>query len=250
MNSRKSKVILITGCSSGFGLLTAARLAAAGYRVFATMRDLNKKDELLKEVTKRGAKLEILPLDVTKRDTVELTVAEIISMVPRIDVLINNAGYGIGGCFEDLSEEDIRQQMDTNFFGAQQVCRAVIPIMRHQGGGRIINISSVAGLYASPGFSAYNTSKWALEAFSESLYFELKFFGIDVCLIEPGTYNTKIFHENARYAKNFDNPRSPYYLISSHLNERVQKYLKTCKRDPEDVARLVKKLIEMKNPPL
>ncbi len=245
-----SLVILITGCSSGFGLLTAARLAAssAGHTVVATMRDLRKKDALLKEVERRGGEITVLALDVTDEASTQEAVAKVMARYNRIDVLINNAGYGLGGFFEDLTEEEIRQQMETNFFGVQRLCRAVIPFMRERGTGKIINISSVAGFSTSPAFGAYNASKWALEAFSESLRYELMPFGIQVLLVEPGTYKTNIFYNNARYAKRFDDPQSPYYARSCHLKQKVLRYVESCRKDPEDVARLVEKLIVAKRP--
>lgn len=249
MSNIKPKVILITGCSSGFGLLIAARLAARGDTVFATMRDLVKQSDLLAEVKKRGGHVNVLRLDVTDKATVQNAVGEIFRQTGRIDVLVNNAGFGMGGFFEDLSDEDIRVQMEVNFFGAQNVCREVIPIMRRQGGGTIVNITSIAGLYALPGFGAYNASKWALEGFSESLYYEMKPFGIKVCLIEPGTYKTKIFFDNKRYAKNFNNRESPYYKYSQWFKKRVDENVEACKKNPEDIAALAEKLIAAKNPP-
>ncbi len=245
----ESTVVLITGCSSGFGLLTAARLAAKGYKVVATMRDLKKEGNLTSEVNRRGGTVEVLQLDVTDKLSVARAVEHIRMSHGRIDVLVNNAGYGIGGFFEDLTDEEIRAQMETNFFGVQNVTRAVIPLMRQSSRGKIINISSVAGFSTSPAFSAYNTSKWALEAFSESLRYELQFFGIDVLLIEPGTYKTKIFYENAQYAQNFDNPESPYFVWSQHLRRKVMAYVDDCHKDPEEIGIMVEKLIRAKNPP-
>ena len=139
--------------------------------------------------------------------------------------------------------------MEVNFFGVQNVTRAVIALMRPRRQGKIINISSIAGLDASPGLGAYNASKWALEGFSESLQAELGFWGIEVLLIEPGTYKTSIFHENARLAKNFNNPESPYYPISQHIYQRLMGYVEGCRKDPETIAILVEKLINQKNPP-
>ena len=194
------KVILITGSSSGFGMLTAVRLAQAGHRVIATMRDLNSSGALLDEGKKSGHEIETFQLDVTNKRSIRDTVRNVAAKHGYIDVLVNNAGYGIGGFFEDLTDEEIRAQMETNFFGVQNVTREVIPVMRQRRSGKIINISSIAGLSAAPSFGAYNASKWALEGFSESLRYEMKIWGIDVCLIEPGTYKTKIFYENARYA--------------------------------------------------
>mgnify|MGYP001611224576 FL=1 len=247
--SSHSPVVLITGCSSGFGLLTAARLSAKGYTVVATMRDLKKEGNLTSEVNRRGGAVEVLQMDVTDKQSVTRAVERIKMGHGRIDVLVNNAGYGIGGFFEDLTDEEIRAQMETNFFGVQNVTRAVIPLMRQCGRGKIINISSAAGFSASPAFSAYNASKWALEAFSEGLRYELQFFGIDVLLIEPGTYKTKIFYENAVYARHFDKTDSPYFVWSQHLRKKVMDYVNDCHKDPEEIGIMVEKLIRAKNPP-
>lgn len=251
MSHPHPKIVLLTGCSSGFGLLTAAHLAFRGHQVVATMRDLEKRHALVNELNRRGISntVDILRLDVTDKSSIREAIQKIAAKHGYLDVLVNNAGYGIGGSFEDLTDEEIRAQMDVNFFGAQNVTREVIPLMRPRRQGRIINVSSVAGFYGSPCFGAYNASKWALEGFSESLRYELKFFGIDVLLVEPGTYKTKIFFENARAAKNAVNPQSPYCKISQHLKNRVYDYLKICRKDPEDVGRLIGKLILAKKPP-
>lgn len=245
---RTKKIILITGCSSGFGLITAARLSAGGHTVYATMRDLKKQTALLSEVNKRGGKVNLLALDVTDKSSIQNAFQDIAQKEGYLDVLINNAGYGIGGAFEDLSEEDIRRQMETNFFGVQNVTRAAIPLMRQRKGSKIINISSVSGFSSSPCMSAYSCSKWALEAFSESLRYELSLFGIDVLLVQPGTYKTKIFYENSRYAKNFDNENSPYFALSQHIKAKVKKYVDACRKDPEEVAIMIEKLIHAQNP--
>jgi NAD(P)-dependent dehydrogenase (short-subunit alcohol dehydrogenase family) len=247
--NHSSKIVLISGCSSGFGLLTSARLASRGYTVIATMRNLNKRQALLDEAQKRGGEVEILPMDVTNKLSVQSVVEHIEKKYGRIDVLVNNAGYGLGGFFEDITDEEFRAVMETNFFGAQNVTRAVLPIMRKQRSGKIINISSIAGQSASPAFSAYNCSKWALEAFSESLRYEMELFGIQVLVVEPGTYKTDIFYDNARYARNFDNILSPYYARSQHFRKLVMNYVEKCKKPPEKVAALIEKLIETKNPP-
>lgn len=248
MNNQK--VILITGCSSGFGLLTAARLAAGGHIVWATMRDMSRKLPLENELAKRKTKALIRELDVIDPSTIKNVVEEIQTKHQRIDVLINNAGYGIAGFFEDLSEEDIRRQMEVNFFGVQNVCREVIPLMRQRSQGRIINISSISGQVASPCLGAYNASKWALEAFSESLYFELGLFGISVCLVEPGSYPTNIFTQNAHYAKNFDNAQSPYFSFSQKLRDLSRQSIRKRKRDPENVARLIENIVHKSHPRL
>ena len=248
MSSTHSKIILITGTSSGFGLLIAARLASLGHIVYATMRNLEKQSALLSEVNRRGGEVLVRQLDVTDKESIQRTIEEIANRHGYLDILVNNAGYVMGGAFEDLSDEDIRDQMEVNFFGVQNLTRAVIPLMRSRRQGKIINISSVAGLDASPGLGAYNASKWALEGFSESLESELAQWGIQVLLIEPGTYDTKIFRDNTRLAHNFNNPESPYYAMSQHIHKRLMDYVNHCHRDPENIAILVEKLIQQKNP--
>jgi len=249
MGDPQQKTVLITGCSSGFGLLTAARLCSKGYHVIATMRNLDKSGPLEEEIRQRGGgRYDLLPLDVTDPDSVKHVITEIGDRFGYVHVLVNNAGFGLGGFFEDLDDVEIRGQMDVNFFGVLNVTRAIIPFMRHQRWGKIINISSIAGLTASPCFGAYTASKWALEGFSESLMYELKCFGIDVCLIEPGTYKTKIFYDNARYGSRFNDEHSPYVKISSHMSQRVKEYVDGCQKDPEDIAALVEKLIKSKRP--
>lgn len=243
------QVVLITGSSSGFGLLTAVRLARRGHRVFATMRNLDKKGPLLEEAARRGVAVEILPLDVTSIESVENAVFQIQEQCGRIDVLVNNAGYAMGGAFEDLTEEDIRAQLETNFFGVQNLVREVLPLMRAQKSGTIINISSIAGLYALPGLGAYNASKWALEGFSESLYYEVKPFGIRVCMIEPGSYRTKIFFENRRVAVRASDPNSPYFSFTEKLKTYVDETIARDRKDPEEIAVLVEKLIDSPSPP-
>jgi len=248
MNNQK--VIFITGCSSGFGLLTAVRLAAQGHFVWATMRDLSRKGPLENELAQRKAQAYIRQLDVTKPSTIKHVIEEIQKTHGGIDVLINNAGYGIAGFFEDLNEEEIRAQLETNFFGVQNVCREVIPLMRQRLRGKIINISSIAGQVAVPCLSAYNTSKWALEAFSESLYYELSLFGISVVLVEPGSYPTNIFSQNAHYAQNFDSNQSPYFTYSQKLRNISQNSIRKLKKNPDDVARLIEKIVNNPRPRL
>ncbi len=244
------QVVLVTGSSSGFGMLTCLRLARKGYHVFASMRDPSKGQELIAKAQEFQQAITIIPLDVTQVNLIQSAVDLIISKAGAIDVLINNAGFGMGGFFEDLSDQDIRQQFEVNYFGVQNVCRAVIPLMRSQKKGKIINISSLAGIQASPCFSAYNASKWALEAFSESLWYELAPFGISVHLVEPGTYKTKIFYENSRFAQNFNNPASPYFARSQFLFKKVMAYVNQCHKDPENIPRLIEKVINQPNAPL
>ena len=244
------KVILITGTSSGFGLLAAARLASRGHFVYATMRDLKKQQALLDEAARRGGQVLARELDVTKPATITRVLDEIKERQGHIDVVVNNAGFGMGGFFEDLGDDEVRQQMEVNFFGVQNVCRQVIPMMRGRRQGQIINISSIAGQTGTPSLGAYNASKWALEGFSESLYHEMAPFGVKVVLVEPGSYPTKIFSENARYGRGYHDPQSPYYAYSQSLRAFVDRYLVHSNRNPEDVAALIERVINTANPKL
>ncbi|MFC1512692.1 SDR family NAD(P)-dependent oxidoreductase [bacterium] len=249
MSEFKPKIVLITGCSSGFGMLTAVKLSNnREYHVFATMRNLDKKEDLVTRVQEQGGHVDILELDVTKKNTIENAVNYIKDKHGYIDVLVNNAGFGIGGCFEDLSEQEIRNQFEVNFFGVQQVTRMCLRLMHGNGNSKIINISSIAGLIGYPGLGAYNSSKWALEGFSESLRHELLQFGIQVLLVEPGSFQTKIFEDNARFAGNMYNKESKYYDYSQRLIEKRQKSLKKIRGKPEHVADLIIKLIKKKKP--
>ncbi len=256
MKRANPSVVLITGCSSGFGMLTAARLAAAGHTVYASMRDLGKQQQLLDETERRGGQVQVLELDVTGRDSIKAAIERIDGEVGRLDVLINNAGYGIGGFFEDLSEAEIRAQFETNFFGAQAVTRAALPLLRKtaQRGRRakLINVSSIQGLMPTPGLGAYSASKFALEAFSESLHFELQPFGVDVVLVEPGAYRTPIFTANSHVAARAGSADSPYTPYARQFQERIVRLLKSGKGmgDAEDVARLMERIVEHPRPKL
>lgn len=243
------KTILITGTSSGLGRSMAARLASSGYRVYATMRDISRQDDLLNET--RGRKgisnLTVLKLDVTSRESIRTAVAAIAADGNGLDVLVNNAGYNTKGFFEDFSDEDIRAQFDVNFFGVLNVTREVLPLMRPRRQGLIINMSSMAAFYGKPVCSAYVSSKWALEGFTESLAMELMPLGINVVLVEPGPYRTKIL-DNIRWAKDFDNSASPYYKKSQQYRHFLKGVALKKRADPEEMAAVVERLIESDEP--
>tara|TARA_B100000029_G_scaffold516641_1_gene632087 strand:+ start:16191 stop:17072 length:882 start_codon:yes stop_codon:yes gene_type:complete len=252
------KTTLITGCSSGFGMLTAINLASSGYSVFATMRNLDKKDKLLKKVNDSGGKIELIELDVTKNDTIIEAVEMIKSKTGRLDYLINNAGYGLGGFFEDISQDEFRQQMETNFFGVINVTREALPLMRttarSNSNVKIINISSVQGRAPMPGLVAYATSKWAVEGFSESLYHELLPFGIKVILVEPGSYQTEIFTSNAKIAERSSEKSSPYNTLSNSFKQKIEQMTKGgtigMGDNPKVVAQLIQQILESNSPKL
>ncbi|HET6345023.1 MAG TPA: SDR family oxidoreductase, partial [Myxococcota bacterium] len=203
------RVVLITGCSSGFGLLSAVRLARQGHRVFASMRDLERAAPLQAAARDAGVAVDLLQLDVGDPASRQRAISDIRGAAGRIDVLINNAGQALGGFFEDVDLDELRAQFEVNFFAVAALSRAVLPMMRAQGHGRIINISSVSGLVAQPSVSAYCASKFALEGLSEAMRHELLPYNIHVVLVEPGSYRTDIFQKNRWVARNTRRESSP-----------------------------------------
>ncbi len=188
------KVALVTGSSSGIGLETTLALARNGYHVFASMRDTKKSTELEHAAKNENLTIDVIELDVDKEESIISAIKKITSDSGRIDVLVNNAGYGQFGCTEDVSVNDFRKQFETNFFSIVRIIQEVSPIMRKQNSGIIVNISSVVGRMGLPGSSAYISTKFALEGLSECLRYELGQFGIKVTLIEPGVIKTNFFN--------------------------------------------------------
>ena len=187
------KVALVTGSSSGIGLETALALARDGYQTFASMRNTGKSGELENAAKKENLNIQILELDVDKEESIVSAIKKVVYTSGRLDVLVNNAGYGQFGCTEDVPVEDFRKQFETNFFSVVRIIQEVAPIMRKQESGNIINISSVAGRIGLPGSPAYISSKFALEGLVECLRYELGQFGINTTLIEPGVIKTNFF---------------------------------------------------------
>ncbi len=221
------------------------------------MRDLAKQEALLAEVSIRGGELRVLQLDVTDRDSIGAAIEHIEREQGRLDVVVNNAGYGIGGFFEELSEAEIREQFDTNFFGAQAVTRAALPLLRRTAAQselrtKVINISSIQGLAPSPMLGAYSASKFALEGFSEGLHFELQPFGVDVVLVEPGAYKTAIFTANRRLAARMGAEGSPYTQFSQRLLATVENLVASGRGagNAEDVALLIERIVNHPRPRL
>ena len=213
------QVALITGCSSGIGYETSILLAKNGFRTYATMRNTDKGDKLKEIAEKENLDLKIIKLDVTDDYSIKNAINEIVQETNRIDVLVNNAGNNIAGAVEDLSIEEFKEQFETNFFGLIRVTKVVLPIMRKQNNGIIVNLSSIAGKMAIPLNSAYVSSKFAVEGFSESIRYELEDFGIKVILIEPGVIKSN-FYENIKMSKNsLLDPKSAYQPITQKVFE-------------------------------
>jgi len=191
-NNQRALVTVVTGSSSGIGLATSIALARNGYLTYATMRNLAKRDSIQSIADKQHLRIRVVQLDVTDENSIKSAIQSILSEAGRIDLLVNNAGYVLTGAFEDIGINEIKALYETNVFGVIRVTQAVLPIMRKQGSGRIINISSGAGRIGYPGGSAYVSSKFALEGLSESMAYEIEQFGIRTVLVEPGFVRTKI----------------------------------------------------------
>lgn len=187
-----SKTILITGTSTGFGRDAAETLAAAGHRVFASMRDIGGRNRTHADALQKKG-ISVVEMDVTRDASVEHGVKEVLSMAGRLDVLINNAGIGSLNVSEAFTTDQLRDLYDVNVFGVQRTLRAVLPSFRSQRGGLVVNIGSVLGRVTIPFFGLYGSSKYALEAISETYRYELSQFGIDVVLVQPSSYPTSIF---------------------------------------------------------
>ena len=197
---RQQQIALVTGSSSGIGFETSILLARNKIYTFATMRNLSNS-KVIRDIAKHGnLPLKTIPLDVTKRNSVKNAIEKIKSEQGRIDILVNNAGYSLIGALEQLSITEIKHEFETNFFGVINLIQNVLPIMRKQCNGRIINISSLGGRIGFPLSSAYNSSKFALEGLSESLRYEVNGFGIKIILIEPGVIKTN-FVNNLKIGK-------------------------------------------------
>ena len=252
MNNKRhqhEKVAVVTGSSTGIGFETSLLLSRKGFYTYATMRNLNKSQKINDVAKKENLPLKVLQLDVTDDKSVKDAINQMKDESSRIDVLVNNAGYGVMGAVEDLSLEEFKSQFETNFFGVIRVTKEVIPIMRNQGGGNIINVSSVGGKIGIPLNSAYISSKFALEGLSESMRYELEQFGIDVILIEPGVVKTNFF-ENADVVVNnkTNNKTSAYSQLTQKLFEGFEPMLKSDSSSlPSDVAEVIYQAIESNN---
>ena len=237
------KVAIVTGSSSGIGFETALALAREGYQTYATMRNVKKGDKILDIAKKENLKISVIELDVNNEDTIKKAVEGIISEKKRIDVLVNNAGYFLVGCLEDLTITNLKDQFETNFFGVVRTIQAVLPTMRSQKSGTIVNISSVAGRIGFPVTPGYISSKFALEGLSESMRYELFPFGIRTIIIEPGVIKTNLFSTLKKVTK----AESPY----RDMTEKVMNGLLMMSEmgtPPQEVAKTIVKAVSSENP--
>jgi NAD(P)-dependent dehydrogenase (short-subunit alcohol dehydrogenase family) len=203
------KVALVTGSSSGIGFETALLLSKSGFHTYASMRNLEKSKNITEIVNTENLPLRVIQLDVNDDISVKNAINKIIAENGRIDVLINNTGYGLFSPIEDIPLDQVKEQFETNFFGVVRLVKEVLPVMRKQRNGIIVNVSSGAGRVAIPVSSAYVATKFALEGLSESMRYELKEFGINIIIIEPGVIRTN-FVENMKTAGTRSRSESPY----------------------------------------
>ena len=239
------KVAIVTGSSSGIGFETSLALAREGYFTYATMRDTTKSNKIKEIAQKENLKINVLELDVDDEKSVKSVIAQILDQKQRIDVLVNNAGWGLWGCVEDVSVDEFKEQFETNFFSIIRLIQEVAPAMRKQGSGTIVNVSSVVGRIGFPASPAYISSKFALEGLSESLRFEFAPFGVDVIIIEPGVIKTN-FMKNMKMAK-----KSELDTVYKDITTRVVSGVKMMAEmgtPPKEVANTIVKAIKDKKP--
>ncbi|GII59472.1 short-chain dehydrogenase/reductase [Planotetraspora thailandica] len=237
-----SKIWFITGSSRGFGREWAVAALDRGDKVAATARDTSSLDDL---VAKYGDAVLALPLDVTDREAVYATVKQAHAHFGRLDIVVNNAGYGQFGMIEEISEDEARAQIETNLFGALWVTQAALPYLREQGGGHIIQVSSIGGISAFPNVGMYNASKWALEGLSQALAQEVSLFGIAVTLVEPAAYSTDWAGSSASHAT----PLPAYEESRARAAEQRARRIASMGR-PEATRDAILKIVDAERPPL
>jgi len=245
MKTIMEKIALVTGSSSGIGFETSLALARNGFHTFATMRDLGKDEKIKQIIEKEDLSIEILELDVDSEESVNSAINMVMEKKGQIDVLINNAGYGMWGTVEDVSIDEFKEQFETNFFAIIRLIHKIAPIMRNQGSGNIVNVSSVAGRIGFPVSPAYISSKFALEGLSESLRFELMPFGVNVIIIEPGVIKTNFF-DSMKLAEKVQQD-STYKEITEKVISGV-KMMAEMGTHPKEVADMIIKAINDEKP--
>jgi short-subunit dehydrogenase len=244
--SKPRRTILITGATSGIGRHAALHLAARGHRVFASGRNQSLLESLRRD---GGGRIEVLPLDVT--DAGSLTRAhEAINRATNgegIDALVNNAGFGILGPTELISDGDLRAQFETNVFGLMNVVRTFLPQMRARGAGRIINVSSLGGRYTLPLYGAYNSTKYAVESLSDALRVELRPFGVSVVLVEPGAIRSEFFDRSMDGGAKYRDAASPYAPVTDRSDD-VRRMAELTAVGPLCISRAIERAATARRP--
>jgi NAD(P)-dependent dehydrogenase (short-subunit alcohol dehydrogenase family) len=243
-NTKSPRVWFITGSSSGFGLLLAKEALHRGDRVIATARDISKLDDLLKQHPDTAR---TFPLDVTKPAEIELVAQQAIAAFGQVDVLVNNAGYGVNGAIEEVSEDEFEPMFQTNIYGLIRTTRAFLPHFRQRRSGHIFNLSSIGGLIGGAGWGFYNVTKFAVEGFSEALAAEMKPLGVHVTVVEPGPFRTDFLGRSGKLAAK----ELPEYKDTAG---KAREYLETQSgKQPGDPQKAVEAIIavaDSANPPL
>jgi short-subunit dehydrogenase len=214
------------------------------------MRDVRKQDRLQEACRRAGVGVEVVPLDVTRAESIAAAAQHVHERHGALFALVNNAGYGIGGFFEDLTDAELRDQMETNFWGVLAATRAFLPAMRQTGRGYVINVSSLAGYLATPGLGAYTATKFALEGFSEGLWHEMRPFGVRVVLVQPGMIRTDIFTSNIRLCERGQVESSPYWARGQKILRRTMKRFEASAAPVERVSALVATILDTPDPAL
>lgn len=238
-----SKIWFITGANRGFGAEFAIAALKRGDRVAATARDIHALDALRTEF---GDEVLALQLDVTDRPAVDAAVTKAVETFGRLDIVVNNAGYGLFGAVEELDDDDLRRQMDVNLFGVLHVTQAALPILRQQHSGHIIQMSTISGIAGLPNLGGYSASKWALEGLSEALAQEVAPFGINVTLIEPGLFGTDWAGSSAVHAA----PQPQYEPLRQAAAAQIASMPADAVGDPEAAARALLTVVDAEQPPL
>ena len=238
---KRNKTALVTGCSSGIGYSTCLLLARNNFKVYGTVRNLSKAKKIQEVIDKEKIPLKIILLDVNDSESIQNAIRDILYDSRKIDVLINNAGYGMFGPIEDITTEDVKLQFETNFFGVIRLIKEIVPIMRKQGYGTIVNISSMVGRFGVPLNAAYVSSKFAIEGLSESISYELAEFGIKIIVIEPGVVQTNFFN-NLKI--NGLDTSSPYYEL---MKKRVSFLKIAMKNSPTSSSQVANTILDALN---
>jgi NADP-dependent 3-hydroxy acid dehydrogenase YdfG len=241
-----SKAVLITGCSTGIGRATAERLAAAGLPVYASARRL----ESIEDLEGRGCK--VLDVDVTDEESMRAAVRRVEEAEGAVGALVNNAGYSQSGAIESVRLDDVRKQFETNVFGLLRMCQLVLPGMRRQRHGRIVNLSSMGGRLVFPGGGAYHATKFAVEALSDAMRFEVRGFGVDVAVIEPGLIKTEFGRAASSSIETGTDSDGPYAefnaAVSNTMTEAYEGPMARLAVGPDAVARVIEKAITARRP--